>query len=339
MKKYRIIEKEDYNLIINEGGKTLGYSPASGIQILEVDGYAFKDLNRNGKLDPYEDWRLSYDERIEDLVSQMSIEDIAGLMLYSPHQSIKVPGNDLFAMRFAGTYDGKSLSESEADITDLTDQQKKFLKEDKLRHVLVTSVESPEVAAKWSNHVQAFVEGIDLGIPANNSSDPRHGSNSNGEYQIGAGGAISQWPSQLGLAATFDSDLVEEFGRIASKEYRALGITTALSPQIDLATEPRWSRFNGTFGEGTKLSIDMARAYVDGFQTTENSEDGWGNDSVNAMIKHWPGGGAGEGGRDAHFAYGKYSVFPGDNLSEALLPFTEGALKLHGKTMSAAAIM
>ncbi len=339
MKKYHIIEKDDYNLIVNDGGKTLGYSPLSGIDILEVDGYAFKDLNRNGKLDPYEDWRLDDEERIKDLVSQMSIEDIAGLMLYSGHQSIKTPGDDLFALRFAGTYGGKSFHESDADITDLTDQQKTFLKDDKLRHVLITSVDSPEVAARWTNHVQAFVEGIDLGIPANNSSDPRHGSSSNGEYEVGAGGAISQWPSQLGLAATFDPDLVEEFGQIASKEYRALGIATALSPQIDLATEPRWSRFHGTFGEGTKLSVDMARAYVDGFQTTEDSENGWGQDSVNAMIKHWPGGGAGEGGRDAHFAYGKYSVFPGDNLSEALLPFTEGALKLNGRTEMASAVM
>ena len=165
MKKWKEIEKQGYRLIINEGGATLGYSPDSGISILEEDGFAFKDLNRNGKLDPYEDWRLPVEERIRDLASRMTIEQIAGLMLYSGHQAVTIPDeNDMFAIRFAGTYGGKPLAESGAEVSDLSDQQKVFLDRDKLRHVLVTSVESPEVAAKWNNNMQAFVEGLDLGI-------------------------------------------------------------------------------------------------------------------------------------------------------------------------------
>ena len=282
------------------------------------------------------------EERIRDLAGRMTIEQIAGLMLYSRHQAVTVPNeDDMFAMRFAGTYGGKPLSESGAEVSDLSDQQKLFLDRDKLRHVLVTSVESPETAARWNNNMQAFVEGLDLGIPVNISSDPRHSAESNGEYLVGSDGAISQWPSSLGLGATFDPELVRRFGEIASREYRALGIATALSPQIDLATEPRWGRFSGTFGEGARLSTDMARAYCDGFQTSQGEAetgDGWGRDSVNAMVKHWPGGGSGEGGRDAHFSYGKYAVYPGDNFSEALLPFTEGAFQLEGKTCAASAI-
>ncbi len=84
----------------------------------------------------------------------------------------------------------------------------------------------------------------------------------------GAGGKISMWPGTLGIAASFDPSLMRQFGDIASREYRALGITTALSPQIDLATEPRWSRFDGTMGEDPRLAADMARAYTDGFQTS-----------------------------------------------------------------------
>ena len=124
---------------------------------------------------------------------------------------------------------------------------------------------------------------------------------------------ISIWPSTLGLAASFDPSLMKKFGEIASIEYRALGITTALSPQIDIATDPRWYRFDGTMGEDVLLSTDLARAYVDGFQSTNNY--GWGKESVNAMIKHWPGGGSGEGGRDGHFGYGAYAIYPGNNLS------------------------
>lgn len=326
--------KEGFNLVKNENGATLGYSQDSGVSILTVDQMAFKDLNKNGTLDPYEDWRLTADERAKDLASKMSVEQIAGLMLYSAHQSIPGGGNSFFG---AVTYNGKPYKESGAKPSDLSDAQKKFLLEDNLRHVLITSVESPGVSAQWNNNAQAMVEGIGLGIPINTSSDPRHGSDSYAEFNAGAGGKISMWPSTLGLAASFDPSLMQLFGKIASQEYRALGIATALSPQIDLATEPRWSRFDGTMGEDPKLAADMARAYVEGFQASENGD--WGMQSVNAMVKHWPGGGPEEGGRDGHFGYGSYAVYPGKNLEDHLKPFTEGAFALEGPTKMATAVM
>ncbi|MBN2029154.1 glycoside hydrolase family 3 C-terminal domain-containing protein [bacterium] len=323
-------------IVSNRGGETLGYSTTSGVQILTVDRYGFKDLNQNGELDKYEDWRLSVEERAQDLASKMSIEQIAGLMLYSAHQSIPATGSR------GGTYGGVPYEESGANPWNLSDAQITFLTEDNLRHVLITTVESAEVAARWNNNLQAWVEGLGLGIPANNSSDPRHQTSADAGYYVDSQGAISLWPGSLGLAATFDPQLVEQFGDIASKEYRALGISTSLSPQIDLATEPRWSRVNGTFGEDPQLAADMARAYVDGFQTSSGDKEissGWGYNSVNTMIKHWPGGGSGEGGRDAHYGYGKYAVYPGNNFNELLIPFTEGALKLDGKTKMATAVM
>ncbi len=336
---YQTIPDDDTIVLVrNANGPTLGYSEKSGVKILTVDGLAFKDLNRNGKLDNYEDWRLPVDERSKDLSAKMSIEQIAGLMLYSLHQAIPaLPGP-----MGRSTYNGKPFNESGANAWDLTDQQKSFLTNDNLRHVLVTSVQTPEVAARWNNKMQALVEGIGLGIPANNSTDPRNSTNSGVEYTAGAGGKISQWPESIGLAATFDPTIVLQFGQIAAKEYRALGITTALSPQIDLGTEPRWSRINGTFGEDPQLDADMARAYVDGFQTsmgTSEIADGWGYNSVNAMIKHWPGGGPEEAGRDAHFAYGKFAVYPGNNFDEQVIPFVDGALHLTGKTKMASAVM
>ncbi|MDZ7720966.1 MAG: glycoside hydrolase family 3 N-terminal domain-containing protein [Balneolaceae bacterium] len=328
----------DIEFIHHSNGPTIGYSLNSGVEILQLDGAAFKDLNKNGELDPYEDWRLSADERAEDLASQMSVEQIAGLMLYSAHQSIPA-GEGGFR---AGTYNGSPLSESDAEPSDLTDQQKQFLEEDNLRHVLITTVESPAVAAQWNNNAQAFAEGLGLGIPMNTSSDPRHETVADAEFNEGAGGDISMWPGSLGLAATFNPDATEQFARIASREYRALGITTALSPQIDMATDPRWMRVSGTFGEDSQLSADMARAYVDGFQSSSEEEEisgGWGYESVNAMVKHWPGGGSGEGGRDAHYGFGKYAVYPGNNFDEMLIPFTEGAFNLKGETEMASAVM
>ena len=331
--------KGEYKLIYNQDGQTLGYSPASGVKLLTVNRLAFKDLNRNGTLDAYEDWRLPVNDRALDLASRMSVDQIAGLMLYSSHQSIPSGGPGFGR---AGTYGGKPFAESGAKASDLSDQQIKFLTDDNLRHVLVTSLESPETAAIWNNNIQAFVEGTGLGIPVNISSDPRHGSDSYAEYNAGAGGRISMWPGTLGIAATFDPALMRKFGEVASAEYRALGITTALSPQIDLSTEPRWSRFDGTMGEDPDLAADMARAYVDGFQTSEGADHisgGWGYHSVNAMVKHWPGGGPEEGGRDGHYGYGAYAVYPGNNLKDHLKPFTEGAFKLQGPTGMASAVM
>ena len=325
-----------------KGYPILQYSTKSGVQIIKKNGLKFKDLSKNGKLDKYEDWRLSATERAKDLASKMSLEQIAGLMLYSGHQSI--PSGD-FGFG-AGTYDGKPFSQSNANAWDLNDSQKSFLTKDNLRHVLITSVKSPEIAAKWNNEMQAYVERLGLGIPCNTSSDPRHSGGATGnvkaEFNAGSGGAISIWPDGLGLAATFNPEVVKRFGEIAAKEYRALGITTALSPQIDLGTEPRWYRIYMTFGESPQLTTDMARAYIDGFQTSSGDKeikDGWGYGSVNAMVKHWPGGGAEEGGRDAHWAFGKYAVFPGNNLNKHIEPFTDGAFRLNGKTQKASAVM
>lgn len=335
-------QQTDFVTIQNDNGVTLGYSPTSGVKILTIEGKKFKDLNKNGKLDKYEDWRLSVDERANDLAQKMSLEQIAGLMLYSKHQAI--PLNDKgFG---SGKYNGKPFTESGVKPWILSDEQKIFLKKDNLRHILITSVQSPEIAARWNNQMQAFVEGIGLGIPGNTSSDPRHSGQATGntkaEFNAGSGGEISIWPDGLGLAATFDPSLIRKFGNIASQEYRALGITTALSPQIDLGTEPRWYRIYMTFGESPELSADMARAYIDGFQTSTGKDeisDGWGYKSVNAMVKHWPSGGPEEGGRDAHWAFGKFAVYPGNNFDMHLRPFTEGAFKLDGKTSKASAVM
>ncbi len=335
--KWTETEKDGVKTVRNKGGQTLAYSPSSGVTILTVDGFGFKDLNRNGTLEPYEDWRLSADKRAKDLSSRMSFYQIAGLMLYSGHQAI--PGGGIYQ---GDTYSGKSYSESGAKPSDLSDGQIDFLTNDNLRHVLITSVESPEAAAGWNNNAQALAESLGIGIPINTSSDPRHEAASDAEYTLGAGGEISRWPGSIGLAASFDPQLVRRFGEIASIEYRALGLATALSPQIDIATDPRWYRFKGTFGPSPRLSTDMARAYIDGFQTSTGTKvisDGWGYESVNAMAKHWPGGGAGEGGRDAHFGFGKFAVYPGNNIQEHIDVFVNGAFKLDEGTKTTSAIM
>jgi len=303
--------------------------------VIERDGCFFRDLEGSGELLPYEDWRLDAESRAADLASRMTIREIAGLMMYSPHQM--VPGISFGPFRY--TYGGKSFEESGASPWALNDQQKKLLSEDGIRHVLLMRFSEIDTVVKWSNEMQRLAESLPHGIPIAFSSDPRHGAGASAmEFKTEAND-VSKWPEGLGLAATFEPETAKKFGEVVAKEYRALGITVALHPQVDLGTEPRWMRVEDTFGAHPKLVTDFGKAYCDGLQTTEGSESGWGTDSVCAMAKHWPGGGPCEAGRDAHYAFGKYAVYPGDSFEEHLKPFKEGVFKLDGPTGTVASIM
>ncbi len=324
--------------IEQENGARLSATEEMGL--IEQDGFLFKDLARTGRLEPYADWRLDAEARAQDLAGRLDIPQIAGLMLHASHQM--VPFAAPMGPMGGHTYGGKPFRESGALPSDLSDQQKEFITNRHVRHLLVAKFDGNETLAAWSNKIQKTAEAAEWGIPISLSSDPRHiVSRSSAEF-MGEGGSMSVWPSTLGLSATFDPAVARDFARTAAREYRALGISTALSPQVDLATDPRWSRYMGTFGEQAQLVTDMSRAYCDGMQTSFGEAviaGGWGHESVNAMAKHWPGGGSGESGRDAHFSAGKYAVYPGGNQAEHLKPFLEGAFKLEGGTGSASAIM
>ncbi|HHW83840.1 MAG TPA: glycoside hydrolase family 3 protein [Actinomycetales bacterium] len=278
-------------------GVDLSYGTEGSITLLEEeeDGltYAFKDMNANGELDVWEDWREAPEARAAALAEHLTVEQISGLMLFSSHEGS--PGDGL------------------------TEPQETYLSEDKLRNVLNAGGSDVTENVTWVNEMQAFVESIatedEPYIPANFSSDPRSEAQSGSSY-VTTGAGVSLWPSVLGLAATFSAETVEEFGRTVSAEYRSLGISNALSPQIDLATEPRWLRVNGTLGENPELAAELAAAYVRGFQSTYDEDGnnlGFGMDSVPTTIKHAPGDGSGEGGRESHLNVGKFAI-PGEGL-------------------------
>lgn len=331
-KQYHVTKKTEYFEIKNESGPILGMGK---LNIKEKDGLAFKNLSGQNELLPYEDWRLSAEDRAKDLAKRLSVEEIAGLMLWSPHQMVPfLPG-----MPFKGHYDGGNFVPGKTDPAALTDEQQHFVRNEQIRNILLVGTESAETSARWNNHLQTLAEDSRLGIPVCISSDPRHAAGKKGAEFSGTGKEVSRWPEGLGMAATFDVELMKQFASIIAKEYRALGISQALGPQIDLCTEPRWMRLEDTMGAQVDMVTAFAKAYCDGLQTTEGTVDGWGKDSVAAMVKHWPGGGMGESGRDAHYSFGKFAVYPGNNMSEHMKPFTEGAFKLDGPTGKAAAVM
>jgi len=279
--------------------------------VLTVDGNSYRDLNKNGKLDVYEDSNRDMEDRISDLIGQMTIEEKAGTMFVS-----------IIGMTADGKpYDKPKLSTDPFDLllTLLVPPAADMLVTKKTSSFNILNSYGADVLARFNNNAQKIAERMRLGIPVTIATDPRHGAENNPGAAIFTS-SFSQWPNPLGLAATRDTLLVREFGDIARQEYRSVGITVALQPMADLATEPRWARNNGTFGEDAYLSAAMTKAYVLGFQG-----DSLGANSVACMSKHFSGGGPQLNGDDPHFAYGKEQAYPGNNFDYHLLPFVEGA--------------
>jgi beta-glucosidase len=280
---------------------------------LNESGTSYRDLNKNGKMDTYENPNASIDDRANDLVAQMSLEEKAGSM---------------YIMMIGTTPDGEpmetpvlSTEPMSIMMSMMLPSNSELIARKKMNSFNILASLDADKMAKYNNTIQKMAERSRLGIPITIASDPRHGTENN----PGAGlytPAFSKWPSSFGLAATRDTLLVREFGDIARKEYNAIGIRLALHPMADLATEPRWGRANGTFGEDAYLSAIMTKAYVLGFQG-----DSLGQNSVACMTKHFSGGGPQKDGEDAHFPYGKDQVYPGNNFDYHVIPFTEGAFE------------
>ncbi|MDX3452074.1 glycoside hydrolase family 3 N-terminal domain-containing protein [Streptomyces sp. ME02-8801-2C] len=259
---------------------------------------AFRDLNGNGRMDPYEDPRLSAEERTEDLLSRLSLEEKVGLLF---HTVIEI-GPEGTVLEEPGAISKSPTSEVVLDRA--------------MNHFNVHRIEDARTAARWNNAIQRLAEKTPHGIPVTISTDPRHGFLENVGASFTAG-PFSQWPDGLGLAALRDPEIVREFARRAREEYRAVGIRMALHPQVDLASEPRWARQLQTFGADTDLVVAYTRAYLEGFQGATLDPT-----SVACVTKHFPGAGAQLDGEDAHFPYGREQVYPGGAFDEHLRPFT-----------------
>ncbi len=278
--------------VTNDGGKTLGYSKDSGVALIQVDGFAFKDLDRDGVLDGYEDWRNSNEDRARDLASQMGVEEMTPLFTHGGWRSFgsTIEGDDLTYVQEGGR---GGVTRSDINQGNTT------------------------MAVDWTNALQALCEATgSWGIPATISVDPSH---------------ISNTIDQNSLAAIMSKDEAFALGVEHGKQYRATGVTMLLGPQIGIGTQPTMTRATGTFTEDPALGRDLADAYISGLQSTfdESGKDlGWGEDSVYAIAKHYVGDGAPEGGRNDHMDAGKFDVFPGNNFAAHLIPFHDGAFNL-----------
>jgi beta-glucosidase len=266
-------------------------------RLTSADGVEYRDLNRNGRMDPFEDPRLPVEQRVADLLGRMSLEEKVGLMFHTVIEA----GAD-------GT-----VKESPGAISKSPTSEVVLRKH--LNHFNVHVLDDARMAARWHNALQAIAEQSPHGIPVTISTDPRHAFIENAGASFAAT-AFSQWPEALGLAALRDPGVVERFADIARQEYVAVGIRMALHPTLDLATEPRWARQSGTFGQDPGLVTELGVAYLHGFQG-----ETLGAQSVACVSKHFPGGGPQKDGEDAHFPYGREQVYPGGRFADHLAPF------------------
>ncbi len=271
------------------------------VPLLNVDGLQFRDLNRSGVLDPYEDWRLTPGLRARDLVARLSLAEKAG---FTMHSTLKGAGGPLAAM--GRSEDGYSLDAARDEI----------LQKHITSFITRLALEAPQMAAQ-NNAIQEIAEAGRHGIPVTISTDPRH------HFQNVAGASLNQtgfaqWPEAMGFAALGDAELMRRFADVARREYRAIGIHQALSPQADLATEPRWPRAIGTFGADPGLAREMVRAYVAGFQ---GGEEGLTDQGVLTVVKHGVGYGAAPNGWDGHNYYGRFADLDNSSFDLHVEPF------------------
>ena len=291
--------------VTNEGGETLGYSADSGVSLIQVDGYAFKDLDRDGVLDGYEDWRNDDETRAMDLASQMSVDEMTPLFTHGGWASF-----------------GYSIEEGSDDYVYIQNGGRGGVTRS------AASSGNTSMAISWVNALQVLCESSgNWGIPATISADPAN---------------ISNTIDQLSLGATFDTDAAFDLGVKTSRMYRSVGITMLLGPQTDLVTTPILARATGDYTEDPALNRDLTDAYISGLQSTwaeDGTDLGWGEDSLYAIVKHYAGAGAAEGGRNDHFDGGRFDVFPNNNYEAHLIAYFDAAFNLTRSITKASGVM
>ncbi len=297
------------------------------VSLLKVKNLVFKDLNKNAKLDKYEDWRLPIDLRVKDLVAQMTLEEKIGFMIISttrlagdysfqpnaPKAEISSGFNEEDLMQPINMFTRKPLPVPTMSAAGTT----KGVMNYHLRHFILRANTTAKIMAEWSNNLQALCETSRLGIPAIVASNPRNHVTIDASIGLSVGTTVfSKWPGELGLAAMRDLKLTHEFAEIAGKEWSAVGLRKGYMYMADLSTEPRWQRIEGTFGENADLTSSMIREIVLGFQGNKLNKN-----SVAMTTKHFPGGGPQVGGQDSHFDWGKNAHYPGGMFEYHLKPF------------------
>jgi len=313
-----------------------------GKKILTVGGLRFRDLNGDGVLNPYEDWRLPVEERVNDLIKRMTVDEKIGLMVIGTQNMGSGPAgpNGRKTCTGAKSPDGILCETKSEDTTNMwaspdsplyryprpivhTLPTTEAILRAGIRRFIVRDNPDPTALTVWTNRIQEVAESSRLGIPVVMTSNPRNHASTSLAFGFNeASGKFSTWPGTLGLAASGDLRLVSDFANIAAHEWNATGLRAGYMYQADIASDPRWFRIDGTFGDNPVLVSDIMTAIVQGFQGQSLDRNG-----VIITTKHFPGGGPRDHGMDPHYFYGKKSPYPtAGSLQQYHLPSFNAAI-------------
>jgi beta-glucosidase len=273
----------------NENGPTIGVTM---LGVIEYDGMYFRDLNNNHELDVFEDWRNDASTRAAAMAASLSNSQLAynllNIMMYSPKKTavadvVDENGKPVWANLFSNT------------IEDLNTQR--------YRNFVVRNNPATEVAVWFNNGLEQYAEWDaiqrnETAVPFLSFTNPiSHG-----------------LPSSEGVAAAClgdgNADLVLRDAQYDGDIMWAKGIDGIYGPQIDLATDPRWSRNGTTYGEVVWMAEQIAESLVIGYQ---NGDDGMVKGSILLTIKHFPGDGAAYNGFESHGNTGRYRIYQTEN--------------------------
>ncbi len=286
-------------------------------ELLHQDGMVFKDLNKNGKLDIYEDWRKPVSTRVNDLVSQMTPEEKAGMLLINTMNADTKGRLPEIANRYI-FQENMTRFIFRNNVAERTANNRSERRGGGFRR---TEPISPYEAAQFMNSVQELAESTRLGIPVLFKSNGRNHYTHSAQLGIDvSAGSFSAFPKEAGLAAAAlgegNMDVIKTFSKIMAMEWSSIGLRGMYGYMADLCTEPRWNRFSGCFTEDADLNSEIMATLV----TYLQRKDVWHN-NVYLTMKHFPGGGPQLDGFDAHYRYGKDQVYPANMFDYHWKPF------------------
>lgn len=277
-------------------------------KVIEVDALEFRDLDGDGELTPFEDWRLSPQERARDLVGRMSPEEKIGLMVISS-RPMGISQHNKELTSHDGALDEQHLPikldpHTSAGIP--FEGTTQMIQQMHMRHFIMREEPTGSRIATWINAMNEVAEGTRWGIPVVVAANSK---NESGGFRMGGtpeDQPFTQWPGTLGLAATGSLEVIRSFAEHSRQEWVASGLRKGYMYMADVLTDPRWFRGHGTLGEDPAFVSEAIGAIVRGFQ----GEDGLDENGVALTTKHFPGGGARENGTDPHYAEGRFNVYP-----------------------------
>ena len=267
---------------------------ARGVEIIN----GCRDLNKNGRVDPYENKTLPVETRVQDLLSRMTLAEKIGQMAYPVNTQ-----ND----------DGSIPLTTKTEV----------YKGAGFVFYIAKSFPSARACVEGSNLIQQWAESTRLGIPMIIGMDPHP--------HIYHGTRIVGGVSSMALSATNDLETIRRVYEVWGKEMRASGIHMTLGPQTDLTTDPRGVRNLDTPGEDADWVYQMNQAIVKGLQGQEVNEN-----SALACPKHFPGVGCTRDGHDIHQTFMGKATFPEGYNASTPLTSTRETLKWHLKPFAGA---